>query len=405
MTNRELLEKLANNSASEADINLFWERLKHLPQQEVADLMGQYESMLEQEPDFGAADERMFREMQQRIATWETPAKVHPFRANLRRNAAIAASLLILLAIGGYFWLRHRDPPAIVSSKQKLLPEIGPGREGAVLTLADGRNVLLDSMGNGNVATQNGARIELQNGQLAYHPDGEPAKDIVYNTMTTPKGRQFSLLLPDGSRVWLNAASSLRFPTTFSGNMRRVEVTGEAFFEVVPNTSQPFQVNIVNQAVVEVLGTSFNVNAYTNEAVIDMTLLEGAVRVSPAGKDKKTVQQDRSVKAVVLKPGQQARLFTGQQTPAMKVTDDADMDKVMAWKNGLFNFNGLSFGEIMRQLERWYDIKVVYENDIVPHKRLAGEMTRGVSLNGLLKQLGEMGVRYKLNNRTLLILQ
>ncbi|QEC42975.1 FecR family protein [Pseudobacter ginsenosidimutans] len=405
MTNRALLEKMANNSASEADINLFWERLKHLPQQEVADLMDQYESMLEQEADFGAADEQMFREMQQRIATWETPAKVHSFRANLWRNAAVAASLLILLAIGGYFWLRHKDPPAIVGTNPKLSPEIGPGRDGAILTLADGRKVLLDSMGDGNIAIQNGARIELQNGRLAYHPDGRGAENIGYNTMTTPKGRQYSLLLPDGSRVWLNAASSLRFPTTFSGKQRRVEITGEAFFEVAPNASQPFQVNIANQAGVEVLGTSFNVNAYTNEPVIDLTLLEGTVKVSPASKDQMMEQQDRTGKAVVLKPGQQARLFTGQQTPAMKVIDDADMDKVMAWKNGLFNFNGLSFGEIMRQLERWYDIKVVYENNTVPNKRLAGEMTRGVSLNGLLKQLGEMGVRYQLNDRTLLILQ
>jgi transmembrane sensor len=408
MTNQELLEKLAQDSASEADLALFWDRLKQLSQQEVTNLLAQYENILEQETNAGPVDERMLREMQQRVATWEPPAKLYPLRRHKWRYIAIAASLLILFTAGGYFWfLRNPSQPVVsnnteIPNHKKIPLDIGPGREGAILILSDGTELLLDSLGNGDITTQNGTRVVLQNGQLSYHPAAKATENIVFNTMTTPKGRQFTLVLPDGSRVWLNAASSLRYPTAFSGKERKVEVIGEVYFEIAQNANLPFRVDIAGKGQLEVLGTSFNVNAYENQAHIDMTLIEGAVKVLAGSKDKKTGTE----RSVVLRSGQQAQLMTGPQTTtAIKVIDNVDMEKVMAWKNGLFNFNGLTFQEIMQQLERWYDIKVVYENNIPPNKRLAGEMTRGVSLNGLLKQLGEMGVRYKLTGRTLLVLQ
>lgn len=315
----------------------------------------------------------------------------------MRRWIWAAASVLLALGIGAYLWTannKHTIPPAVAVSNG----EIRSGKDGAILTLADGSKVVLDSLGNGVIALQNGSQAIIRNGELTYHPTGEITGDIVYNTMTTPKGRQFSLLLPDGSRVWLNAASSIRYPTVFAGKERQVEVTGEAYFEVAKNEKIPFRVKLNNKAEVEVLGTHFNVNAYENENTINTTLLEGKVRV------KHTTQEN----GVILKPGQQAQVINamsvGQNAETViKVIDNADVDNAMAWKNGLFNFEEAELGEIMRQLERWYDIEVVYEKNI-PNISSMGKMTRDVPLNGLLKNLGKMGLRYRLEGRKLIVL-
>jgi transmembrane sensor len=274
---------------------------------------------------------------------------------------------------------------------------IAPGKSGAVLTLADGSQLVLDSMGNGMVATQNGTQVLLKGGELAYAPAGSVSGEIAYNTMTTPKGRQFQLTLPDGTRVWLNAASSLRFPTAFGGNERLVSVTGEAYFEVARNNKQPFKVNVNGKATVEVLGTQFNVNAYDNESSIQTTLLNGSVRVS----DAKT-----TASAVVLKPGQQARMANDlNQATAnnIKLVNDVDINKVMSWKNGLFDFEGASLSEVMRQIERWYDIEVVYEKGI-PNVEFEGKMTKDVPLKDLLTMLDRSDVHFRIENRKLIVL-
>lgn len=311
----------------------------------------------------------------------------------LRRWWAAAASVMLLLGIGAYLWTTYKknlQPPAIATT----LPDIAPGKNGAILTLADGSQVVLDSLNNGVIAQQNGSQAAIKNGALVYDRTGETAGQVVYNTMTTPQGRQFSLLLPDGSKVWLNAASSIRYPTVFNGKERKVEVTGEVYFEIAQNTKRPFLVNVNNKAEVEVLGTHFNVNAYGNEETINTTLITGSVRVISG-------QSEGAPSALVLKPGQQAQIQRTQ--PGIKMIDNVNIDKVMAWKNGLIYFDGATFEEIMRQVERWYDIKVVYENNKVPNIRLAGEMTRDVSLNDLLKYLGKMDVRYKIDGRTLIV--
>ena len=291
----------------------------------------------------------------------------------------------------------------MVSNSKPLPSEILPGREGAILTLANGLQVVLDSLGNGVIAAQYGSRVVLQNGQLAYDPTGEATGKMMYNTMTTPKGRQFSLVLPDGTKVWLNAASSLRYPTVFPGNERRVEVNGEAYFEVAKESARPFFVIINNKATVQVLGTSFNVNAYEDEASINTTLLEGSVKVAvtpSAGMLLPAVQS-----AVLLMPGQQAQIapVSGRSAntnrspgrAGIKLIKNADINKVMAWKNGAFNFDGVSLEEMMRQLERWYDIQVVYENG-VPDIHFVGEMSRGVTLKGLIKGLEASEVHFRI---------
>lgn len=309
-------------------------------------------------------------------------------RVHFLRNWSWAAASVILLAgIGTYFWATHKATTPPVAGVVKTT-DIPSGREGAILTLADGSQLVLDSVNNGVITTQNGTQVRMKNGQLTYDPAGAALGTVAYNTMRVPKGREFQLTLPDGTRVWLNAASSLRYPTAFTGKERKVEVTGEAYFEVTPHPEMPFIVDVNHKAAIEVLGTHFNINAYDDEANIKTTLLEGSVKVVRASESK------------MLKPGQQAQI---NEQKGIAVVNNADADKVMAWKNGLFNFEGATLQEIMRQLERWYDIEVVYEKG-VPNVEFTGEMTKGISLNGVLIALEKSDIHFRLEGRKLIVL-
>lgn len=287
-----------------------------------------------------------------------------------------AAAVLLLIATGIWLW-QHPSSPKTIS--QTYTTDIAPGQTGAVLTLSDGREVVLDSMPDGVVASQYGAQAVMKKGQLSYQSQDAGAT-IAYHTMSTPKGRQFQLILPDGTKVWLNAASSLKYPTVFNGKERLVTVTGEAYFEVAQNASRPFRVKTGNDGNIEVLGTSFNVNAYANEDDISTTLLEGSVRIG----------------RTILQPGQQLMLRSG-------TVKDANMDKVMAWKNGIFNFNDERLQDVMRQLERWYDIEVVYEKG-VPDTYFYGKVSRDVSLVGILKVLEATRVHFRIEGRKLIVM-
>jgi transmembrane sensor len=253
----------------------------------------------------------------------------------------------------------------------------------------------------------------LKNGQLEYKPltidDSRLTNDhsSSFNTISTPRGRQFQLVLPDGSKVWLNAASSLRYPTVFAGNERRVEVTGEAYFEIEKNPNKPFRVTILpssggagggRKAEVEVLGTHFNINAYDDEDVIRTTLLEGKVRV---------VNRQSAIgsqQSVTLKPGAQARIAISAQSHQSSpiLVQTVDTEQVMAWKNGFFQFNRTPLSEVLKQLARWYDVEIVYEQG-VPDIRLGGEMKRDLTLAQVLKGLGKIGVNFRIEGKTLVV--
>ncbi len=310
-----------------------------------------------------------------------------------------AAAILFLLATGAaYFWMQDNLQPPPLSDNRQQPADIEPGREGAILALGDGRQLVLDSLGNGIVAVQSGAQIMLREGQLVYSAAERSPEEVVYNTMITPRGRQFKMVLPDGTRVWLNAASTLRYPAVFSEKERRIELRGEAYFEVAKDESKPFFVSIPNQAEVEALGTAFNVNAYENESTVNTTLLEGSVRV----------KSREGVKPAILKPGQQARVADAGdpsgRPEAITVVANTDMEKIMAWKNGVFNFEDAGLQEVMKQLERWYDLEVVYEKGI-PDIKFGGGMSRNVKLSSLLKALGESKVHFRLEeNRRLVVL-
>ena len=407
---KQLLQGYKAGELSEAE-NAEWEQAMELPEtrQLLQQLMEAEMLAMNAAGDF---DMQPWKPVLARILSLDQPEAIEAEEAAQGRiyrmpkwTWAAAAAILVLLAAGAAYLFTNESstPPSVVATIQQ---EIQPGKDGAVLTLADGRQVVLDSLGNGIVAMEDGAQVSLKNGKLQYTQLESANKEIQYNTMTTPRGRQFMITLPDGTEVWLNAASSIRFPVEFNSTERRVEVTGEAFFHVKslqmpafngrPAIKVPFVVNVNKQLEVEVLGTQFNVNAYTNEKAINTTLTEGVVRVRT-----NETKEDPSQMAMLL-PGQQASL---KNVGSKKITvQDADLGKVMAWKNGLFNFENVSLADAMLQLERWYDIDVAYENGI-PNIWFTGKISRETNLTGLLKILERTGVQFRLEGRKLIVLQ
>jgi transmembrane sensor len=307
---------------------------------------------------------------------------------------AAAACILLILSTGAWFLYKRPAESQTVKSTSAPKKIILPGKNGAVLTLADGSTVSLDSLGSGKIASQNGADIVIHHGKLAYTSTGIVSNEPAYNTLSTPKGRQFHFQLPDGTEVWLNAASSIHYPTAFNGKERIVQLTGEAYFEVAKNPAMPFKVNVGAQARIEVLGTHFNVNAYSNESLIRTTLLEGSVQFH-SGIDRQPGDQ-----MVTLGPGQQSQLDIS--TRKLAVENDVETDKVMAWKNGFFDFNDVSLRDAMNQLQRWYDIEVAYEKD-VPPIHFFGKMTKNIPLNDLLLILEKSKVHFQIEERKLIV--
>jgi ferric-dicitrate binding protein FerR (iron transport regulator) len=263
-----------------------------------------------------------------------------------------------------------------------------PGSNKATLTLANGTVIVLEDEKNGVLSQQGNAKIlKLNSGQLAYNTARQPAagSPAAFNTLSTPRGGQYQLTLADGTVVWLNAASSITFPAAFSGKERSVTLSGEAYFEIAANASQPFIVKVGNMQV-KVLGTHFNVMAYGDEQTMNTTLLEGAVKVAGATGE------------VLLQPGQQVKM---DHAGALRVVA-ANLDEVIAWKNGIFSFNNAGIEEVMRQIARWYDAEVVYP-DGIPQDRFQGEINRNADISTVLKILETSGVKFTVRGHKILV--
>lgn len=316
--------------------------------------------------------------------TVPTVEKIRPIHS--KKWLAAAASLLLIVSAGLFFIKKPvQQKPRMAEQHTRYKNEVPAGGNKALLTLGDGTVIELDSAANGLLTQQGNARIiKLPNGQLAYEMNGAAPGEVMFNTMRTPRGGEYRLQLPDGSRVWLNAASSITYPNAFTGDTRSVQITGEAYFEVAKDAERPFEVQAGNMKV-EVLGTHFNINAYAGEPAIKTTLLEGAVRVREA----------------VLKPGEQAILAA---TGKFQVEDDVEIDEVMAWKNGFFQFNDADMPTVMRQLENWYDVTVIYEGG-VPVRSFGGAMQRSLPLSKVLNILEENDVRFKVEGRNITVMK
>lgn len=304
-----------------------------------------------------------------KLQTTADTAVVKISKLHLKKWAA-AAVVLITFSVGAYYWNKANDstisnPVANNNKGEHILP----GGNKAVLTLSDGSSISLNDMANGEIAQESGVQIrKTADGKLSYLTEAlaKKASKIAYNTITTPKGGQYELALPDGTMVWLNAASSLKYPTSFNGKDRKVELTGEAYFEVAKNKSMPFKVKTIRQEV-EVLGTHFNINAYADEQTVKTTLLEGSVKV----------KLDNS-KTAMLKPGEQAAVMDDIEIRSVDASSAVD------WKTGLFWFRDENVQSIMRQLARWYDIEVEYKGD-VRNIRFGGQLSRLKNLSQVLR--------------------
>lgn len=295
----------------------------------------------------------------------------------------VVAVVVALLGLGVWWMTRLTDRP--VAPVVVNTHDLPPGGNHAVLVLGGGQRIVLDSVRNGQLAQQGGAVInKLANGRLVYARQGTEA--VLYNTLTTPRGGKYQLTLPDGSKVWLNAASSITYPTAFISRERRVMITGEAYLEVVADAGKPFIVT-TGGVETEVLGTSFDVNSYTEEGWTRVTLVTGRVRVKDSAASR------------LLRPGQQAVM--GQ--PGW-VDPKADLETVLAWKNGYFNFKGADLGTIMRELQRWYDFKVVYAYNVEETFHI--EMSRNTNLSNVFRILeGTGGVHFKIEGKVVTVVK
>ena len=326
--------------------------------------------------------------------------KAHSLRIRRRKRwylTAAAAAVLVVLLAGGYrLFVSSETPPSLAENAIKK--DIPPGNNSAVLTLSNGQKVVLDQAGNGQLAGQgNSPIVKADSGLLTYKGEGNALQEdapLTYNTLSTPRGGQYQLVLSDGTKVWLNAASSIRYPVRFAAKTRSVEVSGEAYFEVAQDAKRPFLVRKANTEI-QVLGTRFNINAYEDEPVMKITLLEGSVRVTAQMKANGHLDE----RSKLLAPGQQAQVEKNGQLNVFKNTN---VKQVIAWKEGRIDFTDADVKSIMRKISRWYDVDVVYEG-AVPEKRFFGRLSRNVYLSTILDFLQQNGVHVRQDGRKVVV--
>ncbi|MBO9152401.1 FecR family protein [Chitinophaga sp. GCM10012297] len=386
----QLLDKYASGGLTAAEQRELSELLQSLDGREFTAVTERYAQIVEQRGVPGEADTVLFERIRERIGDME--GEMRPVRTRTRWWAA-AAVLLALLSAGAYLF--NRQPRQIVSLKpaaDTVHHEIRPGGNKAVLTLANGSTIVLDEAADGTLAQQGGTNVvKLGNGQLAYVGDGGEVSASVYNTIATPRGGQYRIALSDGTQVWLNAASSIRYPAVFGGSERRVEITGEAYFEVAKDEKRPFTVQINKSTEINVLGTHFNVNAYEDESNIRTTLLEGKVSVAVFGKQN------------ILKPGQQGTVIYGNSGGAVQVKE-VDTGEAVAWKEGMFSFKNADLRAVMRQLSRWYDVEVAYEGGN-SNAVFEGKIQRELNLADVLDALRKNNVQFRIEGRKIIVRQ
>jgi len=341
------------------------------------------------------------------------PAVLSPVkRRRLRRNRRwFVLSFCLLLMLGGasiVIWMRSasRVPAARIAARpRRFKNDVQPGGNKALLTLSDGSSIVLDSAGNGMLSMQGNTRVlKLANGRLAYQSAHGADAGPVYNTISTPRGGQYQIELPDGSKVWLDAGSSLRFPTAFAGKEREVQLSGEAFFEVSGDARHPFLVSVFSREPgsseelqkVRVLGTQFNVMAYSDEKLVKTTLIDGGVRIDDAALGSS------SQSSFQLRPGEQAQLYKNHSS-ATQVVNDADVDAAVAWKNGYFDFNKADIQTIMRQLSRWYDIEVSFHGNGNEDQVFFGGIQRDLPLSSIFNILERSGVQFSIDGKKVVV--
>lgn len=310
-------------------------------------------------------------------------------KSNWYKQVAAAALLLLFAGLGTYYVFLANSYTEVINDNtiSVIKKDLPPGGNKAILTLSNGSTIVLDSTKNGLLAQQSNTQIiQTGKGQLSYSNSIKVNKELVFNAITTPKGGEYQLILPDGTKVWLNAASSIRFPVAFVGKQRRVTITGEAYFEVAKDKKKPFIVSSSTMEV-EVLGTHFNVLSYQDESVIKTTLLEGAVKIN----NKNSV--------VYLAAGQQSQLSNSGQ---ISVKENVDLNREVAWTKGQFNFNSNTIQEIMKQLGRWYDVEVVFQGK-PSNETFSAVIKRSSNISQVLKLMETSGVKFTIEGKKIYV--
>ncbi|WP_413666875.1 FecR family protein [Mucilaginibacter sp. Mucisp86] len=312
-------------------------------------------------------------------------------RGRIRRLHMYAAAAVILVFLSAGIYRLLHAPSQLNQAAHNQTNDLKPGENRATLTLANGQKIVLTKDLVGQLSRQGNVNVSMKpNGTVAYTAGSGGQKinaGTAYNTLTTKKGEQFPLVLSDGTQVILDAASSITFPVSFTGKQRVVSITGQAYFKVVHNEHQPFQVLVKGQKIRDI-GTEFNINAYDDEGVVKTTLLEGSVKVSTANK------------AVVLMPGEQSQVAGDINT--ITVVKNADIQSIVAWKNGLFQYNNASIQEVMRQIARWYNVDIAYEGAI-PQREFSGKMQRDLNASQVLDLLSFTRIHFKIEGKKIIV--
>jgi len=322
------------------------------------------------------------------------PAVVRPI-FNLLKKISVAAAVILVIGLGGYIWYSNYNkqktvPQAHVEKQQKH--DAPPGKYRAMLTLSDGSQVALDSTA-GTFAQQGNASLVSREGKLIYEKGKATGKEILYNTLSTSRGEMYVVTLSDGTKVWLNSASSIHYPVIFTGSERKVVITGEAYLEVAKNPKQAFIAQVKGMEI-EVLGTHFNINSYTDEPAMKTTLLEGKVRVRSADNSQ-----------MILEPGEQAVLRKSRDEKiVLSKTKDVDVEEEVAWRFGYFQFVNADLKTVMRQLQRWYNVDVVYQGNVSNDLELIGKIPRGMNLSKVLDVLQTQQVHFKIEGNKIIVL-
>lgn len=337
------------------------------------------------EEQLGQMEARMEYELKKRMEA----SRPRPLWKSLHRlvtPSRVAAAVFLILSLAGAWYIMSNQGSKETMTDESTLHAIDlpPGSDQGILTLTDGSQIVLGSVSTGMLARQGNTLIQkIEDGLVAY--TGEDASlEPGLNTLTVPSGGKYSLVLPDGSRVWLNAESSITFPTAFSGRKRSVKISGEVYFDVAKDPARPFIVQVGNNRQIRVLGTQFNVNAYSDEEEITTTLLEGSVEILPGG---------NAGLAVRLKPGEQAAF---SETGQISVRHGVNTDEIVAWKNGMFQFEKADIQSVMRQISRWYNVEVVYEGPL-PDRNFSGKIDRQSNASEALDILKFTGLNFRID--------
>lgn len=388
-----LYEKFLNHQCTDGEMDMLFQYFKTSSKEELSRLV---EQVLET-PDStnGATDQEHAKLSQiyslvkfnihlQNPEPFQIPFYKRPFY-----RISAAAALLIFVSVCAWLYIQKNEYAKTRVSKSQFATDIAPGGNKAFLTLANGTKLSLTDAVDGEISREAGVVItKADDGQLLYTAVGANSNKIEspqFNVIETPRGGQYQIRLPDGTQIWLNAASSLRYPTAFTGKERKVELTGEAYFEVAANKDMPFRV-ISDDQVVEVLGTHFNISAYSEEGTIKTTLLDGSVNVQIGNH------------SAILKPGQQASVDQSIQVKSV------DLQETIAWKNGKTQFSNADIQSIMRMLSRWYDVDVDYQGEII-NTDFGGSISRSKNISEILKLLELTGdVHFKIEGRRIIVM-